>query len=60
MKKIYSPSIYLILLPIYSFLITFYSIFWDPKKGSVIDFYFDFFTPFNNYRNYICSNLQIY
>lgn len=38
MKKIYSPSIYMILLPIYSFLITFYSIFWDPKKGSVIDF----------------------
>ena len=28
----------MILLPIYSFLITFYSIFWDPKKGSVIDF----------------------
>lgn len=38
MKKIYSPSIYMILLPFYSFLITFYSIFWDPVKGSVIDF----------------------
>ena len=38
MKKIYSPSIYMILLPIYSFLITFYSIFLDPVKGSVIDF----------------------
>lgn len=33
MKKIYSPSIYMVLLPIYSFLTCFYAIFWDPLKG---------------------------